>query len=904
MPKSILSAAVTDGNLPRRVRRMMAVACMLALGALSSLALVTALSAAPLVGPDVGVIKNVTSTFVEPGDRITYTIAFQNVGTATATGIVLTDVLPAELTALAVQFGGNVIGYSVNLPNYIFTIADLSAGESGAIVIGGTVNPGVTRGSAFTNTVTITASGGDVDPANNQASKVATVADAPLSGLAAANSGPTLLTNATFFSATLTAGTNPVFTWDFGDGNNGSGVNPSHLYLAPGSYSATVTATNNVGSVSASTLVSVVAPNVGITKTVTPATATPGATVTYTLQVSNTGDATATNVVITDVIPTELVNLSVTALGFTITDTLAAPAYVWQASDLPPTAGGAIVIVGEFPPTVTVGSIITNAAEIAADIDWESANRSSQATLTIVDAPIIGLAAINDSPTILGASTQFTVAQVAGTNVSYAWDFGDGQFGVGATPTHTYSAPGVYTATVTATNSAGSVSVTTPVTILAADLHIEKVASAALLAPESTVAYTITFTNAGLLTAASVRITDVMPSELTDIAIRAFGNTTNLVNGATFIWELPTLAPQQGGVILITGRMKPGLLTGAIFTNTVAIGASTVEAGPGANQSAVGVTVGDTPASGLAASNSSPTLLGGVTAFTATATTGDNLVYSWDFGDGQVGSGANPTHLYTVPGIYTATVTATNNTSSLTATTVVHITSAELHLTKQALPAIVGPGDAIEFRLSFTNTGATVAGDVRLTDTFPVQMENVTVAVNGVTVNQSTLVGTTYVWSLADLAPGAVGVITLHGDIAQGTPLDITLANTATISTATPEHNLADNTATASAQVTLAPISGLLGIVTNYQGAVPRIGEILTFIATVQAGTSVSYSWDFGDGATGAGASALHAYARPGVYPVRLTAVNPAGSQVYLFYVMVTENGEPAFQVFLPALAR
>ncbi len=36
---------------------------------------------------------------------------------------------------------------------------------------------------------------------------------------------------------------------------------------------------------------------------------------------------------------------------------------------------------------------------------------------------------------------------------------------------------------------------------------------------------------------------------------------------------------------------------------------------------------------------------------------GDTLTYAWDFGDGNVGSGANANHAYTLPGIYTVTLT-------------------------------------------------------------------------------------------------------------------------------------------------------------------------------------------------------------------------------------------------------
>ena len=73
---------------------------------------------------------------------------------------------------------------------------------------------------------------------------------------------------------------------------------------------------------------------------------------------------------------------------------------------------------------------------------------------------------------MLGSSTQFTAAVVAGTNVSFTWAYGDGNTGAGATSAHTYGAPGNYTAIVTATNSTNSIAITTPVSILAADLGV------------------------------------------------------------------------------------------------------------------------------------------------------------------------------------------------------------------------------------------------------------------------------------------------------------------------------------------------------------------------------------------------------------------------------------------------
>jgi hypothetical protein len=71
--------------------------------------------------------------------------------------------------------------------------------------------------------------------------------------------------------------------------------------------------------------------------------------------------------------------------------------------------------------------------------------------------------------------------------------------------------------------------------------------------------------------------------------------------------------------------------------------------------------------SGLQASSDSPTPLGNATSFVASVTTGTNLSYTWNFGDGTLGSGANPTRIYAQPGVFDVLVTANNSVSQATA---------------------------------------------------------------------------------------------------------------------------------------------------------------------------------------------------------------------------------------------
>jgi hypothetical protein len=71
----------------------------------------------------------------------------------------------------------------------------------------------------------------------------------------------------------------------------------------------------------------------------------------------------------------------------------------------------------------------------------------------------------------------------------------------------------------------------------------------------------------------------------------------------------------------------------------------------------------DEPVAGLAVVNNSPTKLGQATIFTATITAGMNVLYGWDFGDGQtvsLGPWAVISHTYPAAGVYTVVISATN----------------------------------------------------------------------------------------------------------------------------------------------------------------------------------------------------------------------------------------------------
>ncbi|RLC89450.1 MAG: hypothetical protein DRI37_03770 [Chloroflexi bacterium] len=75
--------------------------------------------------------------------------------------------------------------------------------------------------------------------------------------VSADHDGPTILNMPTTFTATATQGTPPQFAWDFGDGTPGTGSPITHTFGTVGMYTAVVTLTNPVSTLTATTSVEV-----------------------------------------------------------------------------------------------------------------------------------------------------------------------------------------------------------------------------------------------------------------------------------------------------------------------------------------------------------------------------------------------------------------------------------------------------------------------------------------------------------------------------------------------------------------------------------------------------------------------------------------------------------------------
>jgi uncharacterized repeat protein (TIGR01451 family) len=152
--------------------------------------------------------------------------------------------------------------------------------------------------------------------------------------------------------------------------------------------------------------ISVTAPDLSVTKTVTPSSAHPGQTITYTITFTNSGTALASGVVITDIVPVSVTVTSVVSSGVVITDTGASPPYGWEVADLPVGEGGAITITGQLSATLPTSRFTNTVVISATTLEEDSTNNESDAAVQVL---------------ALGA----TVETATGTGTAEFW-LGDG----------------------------------------------------------------------------------------------------------------------------------------------------------------------------------------------------------------------------------------------------------------------------------------------------------------------------------------------------------------------------------------------------------------------------------------------------------------------------------------------
>ncbi len=84
---------------------------------------------------DLELVKDVDPPAAAPGDPVSYHLSLANNGPAIALGVVLTDILPAEVAVQSVTSSGLVITDTGAVPPYVWQVQDIEPGAAGVITI-------------------------------------------------------------------------------------------------------------------------------------------------------------------------------------------------------------------------------------------------------------------------------------------------------------------------------------------------------------------------------------------------------------------------------------------------------------------------------------------------------------------------------------------------------------------------------------------------------------------------------------------------------------------------------------------------------------------------------------------------------------------------------------------------
>ena len=526
--------------------------------------------------------------------------------------------------------------------------------------------------------------------------------------------------------------------WQFGDGSTSTDLSTAHTYATAGTYTLTLTASNDCGEASVSETIILEQP-IQAAFSANAIQGCPGLSVTYS------------------------------------DETIGSPvSWQWTFEGGSPGASSAA------NPTVIYNQSGIYSTTLIVD-------NGAGTTDTIVQSNFIQIGDAPDSGFGISYSPGGTIATFNNTTTngdSYFWDFGDGETSTVSSPAHEFPGDGVYAIMLIASNECGSDTTTQQLTIVTPPSAGFTANASSGCAP-----FTVQFTNA--FSANTTRYFWTFEGGMPDTSILA--NPT-----ATF--------------------SQPGSYTVTLVVSNAGGSDTTLQT----------ITVGGPPLAAFAAAN---TL--GQTNILLDNTSSNANTYSWDFGDGNSSSEAEPGHSYAADGVYTITLIANNPCGSDTTTQEVTITTP---------PAAGFTPNASSGCAPFT---------VQLTD-------------------QSTSNTTAWAWS----APGAMPETSSE----QNPSFTFSSPGAYTI------YLEASNAAGSSMDSVLVTVGG--PPLAEFSAA-NTLGQTSILLDNTSSNAN-TYSWDFGDGNSSSEAEPGHSYAADGVYTITLIANNPCGSDTTTQEVTIT----------------
>ncbi|WP_029446553.1 PKD domain-containing protein [Cellulophaga baltica] len=406
-----------------------------------------------------------------------------------------------------------------------------------------------------------------------------------------------------------------TYAWDFGDGNTATTANTSHTFTTAGTYTVTLTVTDD---------------------------GTPALTSTDTITIIVTDTNQAPNAVASSDVTSGAPSLAVQFTGDTSSDpdTGDTLTYAWDFGD------GTTATTANPSHTFTTAG--TYNVTLTVTDDGTPALSSSEVTITITV-----IAPANKAPTAVATSdiitgeaslaVQFTGDTSSdpdtGDILTYAWDFGDGTTATTANPSHTFTTAGTYDVTLTVTDNG------TP----------------ALSSSEATI--TITVNTPANQAPTAVVSSNIITGEAS-LDVQFTGDTStdpDTGDTLTYAWDF------GDGSTATTANPSHTFTTPGTYDVTLTV---TDDGTPALSSSEATITITvNTPANQAPTAVASSDVTSGEASLAVQFTgdtssdpdAGDILTYTWDFGDSTTATTANPSHTFTTVGTYTVTLTVTDD---------------------------------------------------------------------------------------------------------------------------------------------------------------------------------------------------------------------------------------------------
>jgi len=621
---------------------------------------------------DLNITKTVNNTHPNYLDKVTFTITAHNNGPDTATGVVVTDKLPAGLTWVSDNSNG-----AYNPTTGIWTIGNLANGESAILKIIAQITASNTQ---ITNIAGINGTNYDQNSTNNESNITVTVDPASDLGIIKTvnNKHPNYLENVTYTikvhnygpdAATGVTVTDKLPTglkfistngnynpttgiWTIGTLANGGEaiLNIIAQVIASNTQITNIARVNgdnydqnSTNNESNTTITVNPASDLKITKTVNNTHPNYLENIKFTLTVHNNGPDTATGVVVLDKLPNGLKFISSTGNYDPKTG-------IWAIGTI---TNGKEAVLNIIAQVIASNTQITNIAGVKGDnYDQNSTNNQSNATVTInpasdleinktvnkttanyMDKIRYTITVTNNGP---DASTNIIVNDYLPNSLQWISDDGNGKYnhntgiwaidalsnGVSITLNiiaQIMKSNTVITNIATVNNNTydqnptNNQDKTTTTVSAASDLNITKTVNNTHPNYLQNITYTITAHNNGPDTATGVVVTDKLPAGLTWIS----DNSNGAYNPTTGTWTIGNIANGESVILKIIAQITA---SNTQITNIASINGTNYDQNSTNNESNTTITVD--PASDLGitktVNNTHPNYLDKVT-FTLTA---------------------------------------------------------------------------------------------------------------------------------------------------------------------------------------------------------------------------------------------------------------------------------------------